>query len=63
MVSSPPITMGGVTNFLAENLGGRNFVFSAYGGTQAIGGTSHYHGGTFLFMVENSISMISITSC
>ena len=39
--------MGGLTNFLAENLGGINFVFSNDGGTQAIGGTTHYQWGDF----------------
>ena len=47
MVSSPPITMGGLTCFRAKNVGGRNFVFPSHGGTKAVGGTSHYNGGTF----------------
>ena len=39
--------MGGLTSVRAKNDGGRNFAFSSHGGTEALGGTSHYHGGTF----------------
>ena len=42
----PPITMGGLTSLRAKNDGGRNFVFPSHGGTKAVGGTSHYNGGT-----------------
>ena len=51
MVSSPPITMGGLTSFRAKNVGGRNFVFPSHGGLRLSGGLPIIMGGLSILIV------------